>query len=88
MTLIMEGFVCKSAMGRAFTKFKWDERHCKQVGEDTGVWLICGSRWESLAGKSKVIHNVTLHQPDCPLGQIEDEEDIVQLMAYRFYSNV
>lgn len=30
-----------------FTKFKWrDERHCKQVDENTGVWLICGSRWE------------------------------------------
>lgn len=57
----------------AFTKFKWwDEGHCKQGGENTGVWLICGSRWESLAGKSKVIHNVTLHQPDCLLGQTED----------------
>lgn len=41
--------------------------------------LACGSSviagGKSLAGKSKIIHNVTLHQPDCLQGQIEDEED-------------
>lgn len=41
--------------------------------------LVCGSSvvagGKRLAGKSKIIHNVTLHQPDCLVGQIEDEED-------------
>ena len=41
--------------------------------------LVCGSSvitgGKSLADKSKIIHNVTLHQPDCLLDQREDEED-------------
>lgn len=41
--------------------------------------LVCGSSvvagGKSLAGKSKIIYNVTLHQPDYLPGQVEDEED-------------
>lgn len=41
--------------------------------------LVCGSSvvagGKSLAGKSRIINSVTLHRPDCLLGQREDEED-------------
>lgn len=41
--------------------------------------LVCGSSvvagGKSPAGKSRIIHSVTLHRPDCLLGQREDEED-------------
>lgn len=38
-----------------------------------GSSVIAGEK--SLAGKTKIIHNVTLHQLDCLQGQREDEED-------------
>ena len=37
-----------------FTKFKWwDEKHCKQVDENTSVWLFCDSRWEKLSWQNQ-----------------------------------
>lgn len=39
-----------------------------------GSFVVAGG--ESLAGKSKTNHNVTLHQPDSLQGQIEEEDDI------------
>lgn len=64
------------ASSGCFTKFKWwAEQHCKQVDENTGVWLICDSRWEKPSWQKQDYSQCHTLSARSLLGQIEDEED-------------